>query len=91
MKQGAFRQNKTNTIRSKKACPRQRGQAAMSMYYTMQIDFITLPFPPGWSVTCRANFVVSCGLSVRAGGSAEAQTQGAVSPARLSHPPADRG
>ena len=27
-------------------------------------------------MTCRANFVVSCGLSVRAGGSAEAQTQG---------------
>ena len=35
MKQRAFRQNKTGYVLLKKARPRQRGQAAINMHYTM--------------------------------------------------------
>ena len=62
MKQRAFRQNPTVGTPSKKARLRRRGQTAMSMYYTMQANFIALLNLPGWSMTCRANFVVFCGL-----------------------------
>ena len=57
MKQRAFRQNPTVGTPSKKARLRRRGQTAMSMYYTMQANFIALLNSPGWSMTCRANFV----------------------------------
>ena len=78
MKQRAFRQNTTGYVQSKKAPPRQRGQAAMSMNYTMQISFILLSLSPGGSMTCRAKFVVFCGSPVRAGSAMLSPMKGAV-------------
>lgn len=57
-----YRQNPTGISLSKKAVPRQRGQAAVRMYYTMYGKNILLFVSPCGSLTCRANFVVSCGL-----------------------------
>ena len=51
----------TRASRSKKACSIRRRGSAMSMNYTMYINFILLAIAPGGSVTCRALFVVSCG------------------------------
>ena len=51
----------TRASRSKKARSIRRRGSAMSMNYTMQINFISLSIVPGGSVTCRALFVVSCG------------------------------
>ena len=78
MKQRAFRQNTTGYVLSKKARPRLRGQAAMSMNYTMYIIFILLSLSPGGSMTCRAKFVVFCGFSVRAGAVMLPPMKGAV-------------
>ena len=53
--------NLTRASRSKKARSICRTGSAMSMNYTMQINFILLAIASGGSVTCRALFVVSCG------------------------------
>ena len=91
MTQTAFRHNTPGYAPSKKAVPRQRGQAAMSMYYTMQEKNILLFVSPSGSLTCRANFVISCGSSVRAGAAALLQMKGVVKTALSSHSPTDRG
>ena len=62
MQRKLLRQNPTGISLSKKAVPRQRGQAAVRMYYTMEGKNILLFVSPCGSLTCRANFVVSCGL-----------------------------
>ena len=54
----------------KKACIQQGAAPANDMNYTMKGNFITLSYSLGGSTTCRANFVDSCGFSVRAGASA---------------------
>ena len=53
----------TRANRSKKARSSRRRGSAMSMNYTMKINFILLTIAPGGSVTYRALFVVSCGLA----------------------------
>ena len=50
MKQRAFRQNTTGYVPLKKARPRQRKHAAMSMNYTMQINCISPLFSSGGSM-----------------------------------------
>lgn len=62
MQRKPLRQILTGVSLSKKAVPRQRGQAAMRMYYTMLEKNILLLVSPSGSLTCRANFVISCGL-----------------------------
>ena len=62
----AFQRNKF----LKKACAQQGTAPAKNMYYTMQENCIVPLLSPGGSTTCRANFVDSCGLSVRAGAAA---------------------
>ena len=62
MQRKPLRQILTGVSLSKKAVPRQRGQAAVRMYYTMWEKNISLFVSPCGSLTCRANFVVSCGL-----------------------------
>ena len=62
----AFERNKF----LKKACAQQGTAPAKNMYYTMQENCIVPLLSPSGSTTCRANFVGSCGLSVRAGAAA---------------------
>ena len=90
MTQTAFRHNTPGYTPSKKVRPRIRGQAAISMYYTIEVKHITL-LSPGGSMTCRANFVISCGSSVRAGAAALLPMKGVVKTALSSHSSADWG